>query len=103
MTSTTSSSRDCACAPRRAAPRRPPTTSAETAGIGLAPSPSGRCQKCRYLLQHLASEGVIRPDAALRPVQNTGIDQNLQMVRDRGLPQADRIDEIADAGFVAFM
>src|SRR5699024_922321 len=41
--------------------------------------------------------------SALLPVKHTGIDQDLQMVRDRGLTQAHRIDEIADAGLIALV
>src|SRR5699024_6396026 len=47
--------------------------------------------------------GVVRPNSSLLTVQHSGIDQNLQMMRDRGLTQPHRINEITHAGLVALV
>lgn len=50
------------------------------------------------MLQGAGDEGVIRPRTALFTVQQAGINQDLEVVRHRGLAQVKRLGEVANTG-----
>ena len=48
-------------------------------------------------------EGVVGPDAALVPGEDPGLDEDLEMMRDRRLGEAERLRQVADARLAALV
>jgi hypothetical protein len=71
------------------------STSATGAGKGTT-----RPDQLRDVVEGVRDEAVVGPLAALLAGEDAGIDEHLQVVGDSGLGQADRLDEVANAGLL---
>lgn len=52
--------------------------------------------------QGRGDQGVVGPDAALVAGEDSGLDEDLEVVGDGRLGQAERLGQVADAGLAAF-
>ncbi len=62
-----------------------------------------RAQYCRERIHGGGNEGVVGPDTALVAGENPGVHEDLEVVGDGGLGQAQGLGQVADAGFASFM